>query len=113
MAKRKYGIHEDGKDYVGYLYYNEDDQTYELEALPDAIKMLAPIALCEMVRLGRMHVGHDIAYLWIRERVVPPNRQNIGDILKEAGFPYYDEILFIDKWHGLCGMDNFRIDRIE
>ncbi len=113
MAIRKYGIHEEGKPYVGYLYYHEEDRTYELEALPNAIEMIGPIALCEMVRLGKIRVGHDVAYCWVRERVVPPTRQNINDILKEAGFPYYDEILFIDKWRGHCGMDNFLLDRIE
>lgn len=110
---RKYSIHEEGRPCVGYLYYDEDTEKYALEAIPEMKNDSLPAFLICMFEAGRLRLEGYIAKRFVQERVVPPNRQGIGFILKAAGFDYYDEILFIDKFRGRCDKDDFLIDRIE
>ena len=105
---RKYSIHEEGSEPVGYLYYDEGTRQYSV----DIIKRESgdytgyPAILWESAKLGKFHLSHDLAYMYVREHVIPSDRAGIEDILKKLNFPYYDEIFFIDKFHGKNVMDD-------
>ena len=49
----------------------------------------------------------------LRERVVPPDRQNIGMIMREVGMTYYSEFPLLVYTSGRCAMDEFYIEEIE
>ena len=48
----------------------------------------------------------------MRERVVPPDRQNIGMILRELGMGYYSEFPLLVYTGGRCAMDEFFLEEI-
>ena len=50
--------------------------------------------------------------VFVKERVVPPERQNIGMILREAGMSYYSEFPLLVYTQGRCSMDDFFIEEI-
>ena len=48
----------------------------------------------------------------MKERVVPPDRQNIGMVLRELGMGYYSEFPLLVYTSGRCAMDEFFIEEI-
>ena len=49
---------------------------------------------------------------FVRERVVPPDRQNIGMIMREVGMTYYSEFPLLVYTSERCAMDEFYIEEI-
>ena len=45
--------------------------------------------------------------MFVKERVVPPNRQNIGQIMRVVGMTYYNEFQLLEYVSGRCCMDDF------
>jgi len=49
---------------------------------------------------------------WIQWRLIPPNRQNIAEILAKNGMLYYSEIEMFAKLRGRCDRDNMWVEEI-
>lgn len=45
--------------------------------------------------------------MWVRQRIVPPDRQNIGQILKANGLEEYDEFSLLMFGSGRCAQDDY------
>lgn len=45
--------------------------------------------------------------MWVRQRIVPPDRQNIGQILKANGLEEYDEFSLLMLGSGRCAQDDY------
>ena len=59
-----------------------------------------PGLICIFLEDNKYEVNDKFCRLFIRDRVIPPNRQNIGQILREIGEEYYHEC-FMLKYHNL------------
>lgn len=102
----------DGKT-VGYLYYDENKREYEIE-IPQNVKSYeAPFIISDFIKKKQYKVGKDWSYRWVNQRVVPPERQNIGQILKANGLKEYDEFTFLLKNEGRSCQDECFIVRVE
>ena len=55
----------------------------------------------------------DISSLWVRERVIPSGRQNIGEILKKAKMKEYSEMRLLALAEGRCSQDSCYIKEIS
>lgn len=113
---RKYSIHDEKKgieDAVAYLYYDEETKKYSLEVVEREIYPGLPAILICAIQLGKYYFDDEIARLYVKEHVIPPDRAGMDYILKELSFPYYDEIFFLDKFRGRSVMDEYLIDRVE
>jgi hypothetical protein len=64
-----------------------------------------PLSLELLVLNGIYDIGHDDALLWIRERICPPGRHNIHEILSEIGIDEYDEFSIIAATEARCDKD--------
>lgn len=60
-----------------------------------------------LARKGIREIDDKWARRFVKERVVPPERQNIGMILREAGMSYYSEFPLLVYTQGRCSMDDF------
>lgn len=49
----------------------------------------------------------------MKERVIPPERQNIESILRTIGAPYYTEFAILEYYGGRCCMDEFYLEEIK
>ena len=96
----------------GILLYDETLDQYLVE-LPDDLEYCdAPLLLDSAIEKGTRTVGPYVSYLWVKERIIPEDRQNIGYILKEAGLDYYDEFKLLNISDGRCAQDDFYLKPI-
>lgn len=87
-------IHKDGGPVVAELSYNWDTDKYSCIIADDAVVSLndLPVVLYYHVTLNDSRVLSDEqCRLFIRGRVIPAGRHNIGMILRDMGVPYYHE----------------------
>ena len=96
----------------GVVIYNPSLDEYIVELPEDLAYEEAPILLDTAIENGEYTVGPKAAHLWIEQRVVPPDRQNIGAILKEAKLEEYDEFEMLKICDGRCAQDDFYLKPI-
>ena len=51
--------------------------------------------------------------MWVKERIIPSGRQNIGDILNNHKLKEYDEMKFLELSNGRCSQDSLYIKKAE
>lgn len=102
----------DGKT-VGYLYYDEQLREYEIE-IPETVKSFeAPPIISDFIKKNRHKISKEWSYRWVCQRVVPPERQNIGQILKANHMTEYDEFKFLVKNEGRSCQDECYIEEVK
>lgn len=98
---------------VGYLYYDEQRREYEIE-IPENVKGYeAPCIISDFIQKKQYRIGKDWSYRWVCQRVTPPDRQNIGMILKVNHMTEYDEFKFLVKNEGRCCQDECYIAKVD
>lgn len=97
---------------LGYLFYYEKANEYIIELNDCLDEWEAPVLFQGLVKKGIYTVPKDISLLWVRERVIPSGRQNIGSILKNAKLREYNEMELLALSKGRCAQDNCYIEEI-
>ena len=100
------------KELAYFIYYEKINECY-IEIRDDVDEWDLPFILEHFVRNGKRTVDPYHTLLWLRQRVVPSDRQNIGMILKECGLETYDEIALFLIAEGRCSQDACYIKRIK
>ncbi len=98
---------------IGYLFYYEKINEYIIELQADLDEWDAPLLFQKYVREKRYTIPKDVAALWVRERVIPSGRQNIGIILKEAKLKEYNEMALLALSSGRCAQDSCYIKEVD
>lgn len=97
---------------VGYLYYDNNTETYEIEIPDDVKSSQAPLILANFIQKGKRKIGNEWSLRWVQERVIPQERQNIGQILKNNGMEYYSEFPLLLQNQGRSCQDECYIEQI-
>ncbi len=98
---------------VGYLYYDEIEKTYRIE-IPDNVKSTeTTMILSDFIKKGKREIDSQWSLRWVRERVTPPERQNIGQVLKNNGMKFYSEFPLLLKNQGRSCQDECYIEQIS
>lgn len=97
---------------VGYLYYDETEKTYRIEIPADVKSAEAPMILSDFIRKGQREIDSRWSLRWVQERVTPPERQNIGQILKNNNMKFYSEFPLLLKNQGRSCQDECYIEQI-
>lgn len=98
---------------IGYLFFYEKANESIIELNDCLDEWEVPILFQGLVSKGIYTVPKDIALLWIRERVIPSGRQNIGSILKNAKLKEYNEMALLALSKGKCSQDSCYIEEIS
>ena len=98
---------------IGYLFYYEKAESFIIELCKDLDEWDAPILFQGLVRKGIYTVSRDISFLWVKERVIPSGRQNIGSILKNHKLKEYSEMALLSLSKGRCSQDNCYIAEVS
>ena len=106
---KKFLIHEHDKDPVGELIYDTDKSEFTLKAYENVEPTEMPASMYSTLKENKPIVPRDLPTCLVRERLVPHERANISQILADLQMPYYDEVLFLEKLHGRCVMDDFLV----
>ena len=99
----------DRKDPAGILMYYEKSGTFIIELQDHLDEWTAPLLFTGLVRHRVFTVPRDISLMWVRERLIPPSRQNIGMILSNHKLESYDEIKMLEITRGICSQDSLYI----
>ncbi len=110
---RRFRIVNGSSDKYAVLEYDTETEEYTLHIPKDVPATALPAIPAAMQSLGMVDVGHEKTLIFVRERVVPPDRQNIGTIMREIGMKYYDEFPLLMWNMGRSARDDFWLEEIS
>ena len=97
---------------LAYLIYYQNPKAFYIELPDDADPWDTPPILSSFVKRGEHSVNSYWSRLWVQQRIVPPDRQNIGSILKENGLWEYDEFELLVLADGRCAQDDCYLEEL-
>ena len=90
---------------LAWLLYYEKERAFHIEICDDVDEWDAPLILSSFVKRGKRALDPYWSRIWVEQRIVPPDRQNLGMILKENGLQEYDEYRLLVLADGRCAQD--------
>lgn len=97
--EEQYGI-------IGYLFYYKKSESFIIELCEELDEWSAPLLFQKFVHDHVYTIPRQISLLWVKERVIPSGRQNIGMILKNHKMTEYNEMSFLKLSGGRCSQDD-------
>ena len=102
----------DGSDAtVGFLFYIDRAKRFYAELPSDLGKWDVPAMFYGQVGRRNHSIDHELALKWVRQRIVPAERQNISSILRDNNLKEYDEYRLLVLSAGRCAQDDQYIVR--
>lgn len=92
---------------LAYLIYYEKEKQFYIELPEDADPWETPLLLSSFAKRGKKTVDAFWSKLWVQQRIIPSDRQNLGQILKENGLTEYDEYSLLMLADGRCAQDDY------
>ena len=84
---------------LAYLLYYEQEKRFYIELPENADAGETPLLLDSFVKRGETTVNSYWSKIWVQQRIVPTDRQNIGEILRDNHLKEYDEYeLLMLQW---------------
>lgn len=99
------GYRNDNKN-LAYLFYYEYSKAFYIEFSEDADEWELPILLSSFVAKKEFTVDSRWSKIWVQQRIVPHDRQNLGQILRDNGLEDYDEYKLLMLANGRCEQDD-------
>ena len=96
-----------------WLYYDEEKKEFSIKIGKDANIQDLPLMLTFLAEKGEYEIGSEWAMKFVKSRIVPPERQNLGAILLAHGLKFYDEFEFLMFDMGRCSHDDYYLEEIE
>ena len=78
---------------------------FYIEICDDVDEWDAPLILSSFVKRGRRALDPYWSRIWVEQRIVPSDRQNLGMVLKKNGLQEYDEYKLLVLSDGKCAQD--------
>ena len=94
-----------------WLIYSTVGKTFFIELPDEANPLNIPMPLDSFYRKGIRTIGSESSIEWVRLRIVPPDRQNIAQILSDLKLPAYDEFRLLEFTKGRCSHDDYYITK--
>lgn len=92
---------------LAYLFCYERQGTFYIELPENADPWEVPLILSSFLRRGEKTVNAYWSKIWVQQRIVPPDRQNLGQILRDNGVKTYNELDLLERTGGRCAQDSF------
>lgn len=104
--------HDASASNVAYLIYYEHERRFYIELPDDADLWTTPLILSSILQRGSRTVNAYWSRVWVQQRIIPADRQNIAQILKDNGLGSYDEFELLLRAEGRCSQDSYYITEI-
>ena len=91
---------------IGVLLYYERERTFIIELQKNLDEWTAPLLFTSFVKRNIYTIPRAESLMWVKERIIPSGRQNIGDILTTHKLKSYDEMKFLEIAQGRCSQDS-------
>ena len=108
-----YAIRDDNKRACAYLFCYPKSKEFVIELNNKADHWETPMLLSSFAKKGILSIDPYHSKMWIQQRIVPYERQNIGQILKDNGLKAYDELKLLELSDGRCAQDDYYIERLD
>lgn len=92
---------------LAYLLYYETPKRFYIELPEDADPWDTPLLLSSFAKEGVKSINSYWSRLWVQQRIVPSDRQNLGQILKDNKLKAYDEYELLMLGMGRCAQDDY------
>lgn len=102
-----------GNSIIGYLFYYEKQEIFVAELSEDLDEWSAPLIFSGYVKRKIFTIPADISRLWVEDRIIPYERQNIGQILKTEKMTEYNEAGFLARSKGISSQDMCYVEEVE
>ena len=70
---------------LAHLIYFEKDKKFYIELPDNADFWETPLILSSFLKRGQRSIDSHWSKIWVQQRIVPTDRQNLGQILKANG----------------------------
>ena len=97
---------DDRRSDLAYLMCYERTRAFYLELPDGADPWGLPFILHEFAARGQTTVDAPWSLRWVRSRLVPTERQNLGEVLRVNGLEEYDELRLLTLTEGRCAQDS-------
>ena len=91
---------------LAWLLYYESDKTFYIHINKSSDEWDTPLILSSFVKRGSYSLDSYSSSLWVEQRIIPPDRQNLGMILKTNGLDEYDPFGLLMLSSGRCAQDD-------
>ncbi len=98
---------------LGYLFYYERSKRFFARLLSELDEWSAPFIFSGHVKRGEYDIDSVWSKKFVEQRIIPPDRQNLGSILKENGLKSYDEYRLLQLSNGRCAQDELYVVKIS
>ncbi len=98
---------------LGYLFYYSRSRRFFTELLNGITEWEAPFLFAEFVKNGQYSIGSEWSMKFVRQRIIPPDRQNLGSILKANHLSSYDEYSLLKLSEGRCAQDELFLTPVK
>lgn len=104
-----------GKKEWGRLYYSDKKNQFRIKFRDNIniAKEKPPAYVRVFLEAGKQELNAEFSHMWVTDRIIPKDRQNIGTILKEAGLTAYREIDMLELCMGRCTFDDMYLERVR
>lgn len=92
---------------LAYMLYYEREKVFYIELPEDADFWNTPLLLSSFAKRNIRTINPYFSKLWVQQRIIPSDRQNLGQILKENGLEEYDEYKLLMLADGRCEQDDY------
>jgi len=101
------------KKILAYIFYYQKSDEWYIEISDDVESHWElPFILDHFFEQGYKTVDEYWSRKFVEERIIPPDRQNLGAILKNCKLDTYDEFALFEIADGRCAQDDCYIERI-
>ena len=91
---------------LAWLLYDPDSMCFTIEICEEVAEWDAPLILSSVVKKGKRSVDPYWSQVWVEQRIVPRDRQNLGTILRDNGLEEYDPCRLLILSDGRCAQDD-------
>jgi len=107
---RRFALRDAANEDAGILAllecYERGGRAFYLELPPQADPWELPFVLHEFAQQGEPTVDARWSLKWVQSRLVPTERQNLGEVLRVNGLDAYDELRLLELTGGRCSQDD-------
>lgn len=101
------------KEDLGYLLYYEKEKEFYIEINDKLNTNNLPFIFEYFINRKEYTINSYWSYIWVKERIVPKERQNIVEILRENNLEEYDEFKLLIISKGRCAQDDDYIEELK
>ena len=98
---------------LAYLLYYEVEKRFYIELPENADPWKTPLLLSSFIKKGETSINSYWSKIWVQQRIVPTDRQNLGQVLRDNNLKEYDEFDLLMLSMGRCAQDDYFLVPIE